>query len=77
MVQKRGHSLVLRIPKRMAEHIKIKEGLSVDITECGDTLLVRPSKTKVTLLKELLLKIKPECLHGEIKTGYVVGKEAW
>ncbi len=76
VVQKWGNSLALRIPKTMAEHIKVKEGVSVDIREDGDTLFIRPSKTKFTL-KELLAKVKPENLHGEIKTGAVVGKEVW
>jgi antitoxin MazE len=76
VVQKWGNSLALRIPKTMAEHIKVKEGVSVDIREDGDTLFIRPSKTKLTL-KELLAKVKPENLHGETQTGYVVGKEVW
>jgi len=76
VVQKWGNSLALRIPKTMAEHIKVKEGASVDIREDGDTLFIRPSKTKLTL-KELLAKVKPENLHGETITGHVVGKEVW
>jgi antitoxin MazE len=76
IVQKWGNSLALRIPKKTAEHIKVKEGVSVDIREDGDTLFIRPSKTKPTL-KELLADIKPENLHGETKTGHGVGKEIW
>ena len=76
VVQKWGHSLALRIPKTMAEHIKVKEGVSVDIREDGDTLFIRPTKAKITL-KELLAKVKPENLHGETKTGHPVGKEVW
>ena len=76
VVQKWGHSLALRIPKTMAEHIKVKEGVAVDIREDGDTLFIRPTKAKATL-KELLAKVKPENLHGETKTGHPVGKEVW
>jgi antitoxin MazE len=76
VVQKWGHSLALRIPKTMAEHIKVKAGVSVDIREDGETLFIRPSKTKLTL-KELLAKVKPENLHEEIETGQAVGKEVW
>ena len=76
VVQKWGHSLALRIPKTMAEHIKVKAGVSVDIREDGDTLFIRPAKAKLTL-KELLAKVKPENLHGEVKTGPPVGKEVW
>lgn len=76
VVQKWGHSLALRIPKTMAEHIKVKEGASVELTEDRGNLLIKPTLAK-TSLKELLAKVKPENLHGETKTGRVVGKEVW
>ena len=76
VVQKWGNSLALRIPKSMAEHIKVKEGASVDIRENAGTLLIKPTPAKSTL-KELLAQIKPENLHEETKTGRPVGKEVW
>jgi antitoxin MazE len=76
VVQKWGHSLALRIPKTMAEHIKVKAGVPVEITENGGNLLITPTLEKPSL-KDLLSKVKPENLHGETKTGNRVGKEVW
>lgn len=76
VVQKWGHSLALRIPKAMAEHIKVHEGAPVEIVEDGNALLIKPTGVK-TSLKELLAEVTPENLHGETKTGHVVGKEVW
>jgi antitoxin MazE len=75
-VQKWGHSLALRIPKTMAEHINVTEGAPVEITESRGNLLIKPAPAKL-LLKDLLSKIKPGNLHGETKTGQPVGKEVW
>ncbi len=76
VVQKWGNSLALRIPKAMAEHIKVREGAPVEITGEKGGLWIRTSKTKKTL-KELLANVTPENLHGETQTGHVVGKEIW
>ena len=76
VVQKWGHSLALRIPKTMAEHIKVREGVSVDIREDGGALLIKPTAAKPSL-RELLSQIKPGNLHKETKTGRVVGNEVW
>ena len=76
VVQKRGHSLALRIPKTMAEYIKVKEGSPVEITKAGGYLLIKPTLAK-PLLKDLLSKVNPENLHGETKTGRPIGKEVW
>ena len=76
VVQKWGNSLALRIPKMMAEYIKVKEGASVEITENKGSLMIASASVKPSL-KELLSKIKPENLHGEIETGLPVGKEVW
>lgn len=76
VVQKWGHSLALRIPKTMAEHIKVTEGAPVEITESRGNLLIKPTPAKPSL-KDLLSKVKLENLHSETKTGQPVGKEVW
>lgn len=76
VVQKWGHSLALRIPKTMAEHIKVREGAPVEILENDGGLFIKPTGAKATL-KDLLSKVTAENLHGEIKTGKAVGKEVW
>ena len=76
VIQKWGNSLALRIPKTMAEHMKVKAGAPIEITESKGHLLITPTLAKPSL-KELLSKVKPENLHGEIETGRPVGKEVW
>ncbi len=76
VVQKWGNSLALRIPKNMAEYIKVKEGGSVELTEEKGNLLIKPAQVKPSL-KELISQIKPSNLHGETQTGQPVGKEVW
>jgi len=76
VVRKWGNSLALRIPKTMAEHIKVRAGAPVEITEERGNLLIKPTGAKSSL-KELLAKVTPENLHGETKTGRAVGKEVW
>jgi antitoxin MazE len=76
VLQKWGNSLALRIPKTMAEHMKVRVGAPIEITESKGHLLITPTLSKPSL-KELLSKVKPENLHGEIETGRPVGKEVW
>jgi antitoxin MazE len=74
VVQKWGNSLALRIPKAMAEQIKVKEGAPVEITGEKGGLMIRATSAKKTL-KELLSQVTAENLHGETQTGPAVGKE--
>lgn len=60
----------------MAEPIKVKEGTPVEIVEASGALLIKPTAAKPSL-KELLAKVKPENLHGEIETGPFAGNEVW
>jgi antitoxin MazE len=76
VVQKWGNSLALRIPKSMAEYIKVKEGGAVELTEEKGNLLIKPAQAKPAL-KELLSQIKTGNLHSETQTGRPVGKEIW
>jgi antitoxin MazE len=76
VVQKWGNSLALRIPKTMAEHIKIKEGTAVEVVEDSNGLLIKPQGTKASL-KELLAKVKPKNIHGETRTDPPTGREIW
>ncbi len=76
VVQKWGNSLALRIPKTMAEHIKVKEGAPVEIVENGGALLIKPTGDKPSL-KELLAQVTPGNLHQETKAGKAVGNEVW
>ncbi|MCH5583791.1 AbrB/MazE/SpoVT family DNA-binding domain-containing protein [Shimazuella sp. AN120528] len=73
-VRKWGNSLGVRIPKSLADKIKLKEGELIDFQVTGDMILMRKKKKD---LETLLSKITPENLHDEINTGKPVGNEIW
>lgn len=76
-LKKWGNSLAIRIPQHIAKKINVTEGSQVDFDVVDGTLVVKPSKRKRYSLFELVEKITPENLHGEIDTGASVGKEVW
>ena len=76
-IQKWGNSLGLRIPKSFAEETGIKEGSPVDISLDGDSLVIRTIRSPKYKLTQLLAKVKKGNLHGEISSGFPVGRETW
>jgi antitoxin MazE len=73
VIKKWGNSLGLRIPKRVVEELKLREGSTVEIKVESGKLVMVPQRS----LKELLEKIKPETLHKEVDWGEREGNEAW
>lgn len=74
-IQKWGNSLALRIPKALAEESHLTDGSTVDINVHDGKLVVvsqRPPQYKLT---DLLKKVTPRNIHGEIHAGGPVGKE--
>lgn len=76
-IQKWGNSLALRIPKSFAVESKIEQGSTVEVSLESGKIIVFPVTEQEFSLDELLAKVTPENLHGEIDTGASVGKEAW
>ena len=76
-VQKWGNSLGLRIPRSFAAEAQVAEGSTVDLSVENGSLLIRPLRTRKYALSDLIKKVKPRNLHGEVKTGKPVGREAW
>ncbi len=72
-LKKWGNSLALRLPKRIAEELNLKEGSKVDIKIEGGKIVIVPKKE----LKELLESIKPDNLHKETDWGQREGNEIW
>jgi antitoxin MazE len=72
-----GNSLAVRIPKRLADEAKLREGddLILEVTAEG-TLAVNAVARPATL-DELVAKITPDNLHGEQAWGEPVGAEKW
>ncbi|MFQ5875117.1 MAG: AbrB/MazE/SpoVT family DNA-binding domain-containing protein [Dehalococcoidia bacterium] len=75
-IRKWGNSLALRIPKSLAEEAQVKPDSTVDLSLKDGTLVIRPIEEPKYRLDELLLRITPENLHGEVSTGGPVGREA-
>ena len=76
-IQKWGNSLALRIPRSFAAEARVEEGSTVDISVEDGSLRVRPVRARKYVLDKLLKEVNPRNLHSGIKTGKVVGKEAW
>ncbi len=76
-IQKWGNSLALRIPKSFAVESKIEQGSTVEVSLESGRIIVFPVAEPEFSLDELLAKITPENLHGEIDTGASVGAETW
>ena len=75
-IQKWGNSLALRIPKSVAQEIRITEGDSVELKVDTKGLLVRPRHRRYRL-SDLVRKITDRNRHQEIDCGPSAGKEIW
>ena len=56
-IQKWGNSLAVRIPKTVAQDIRLKTGASVDLTVRDGKLLVEPATAPTYRLSQLLKKV--------------------
>jgi antitoxin MazE len=71
-----GDELGLRIPSSYAREIAAEEGKQAELKVEGGSLVVTPvDGVLVYDLDDLIAKITPENLHGEISTGFAVGNE--
>ncbi len=71
-----GNSLGIRIPKQIAEQVKLNEGDEIEISIDENRLILIPQKKKYTL-EELLDGMTDEHLHSEVDWGESVGREQW
>ena len=74
-IQKWGNSLGIRIPKAMADGLKLQNGSEVELLEDSDKIIIQPHRKPK--LDDLLSAISEENLHGEIDSGDPAGKEIW
>ena len=72
---KAGNSLAIRIPRAVAKRLDFEDGAELEMVVDHDALWVRRNKTQLPKLRDLLDRITPENLHGEISTGRAVGRE--
>jgi antitoxin MazE len=75
--QKWGNSLAVRIPRTIAQDIRLKAGSLVALTVRDGQLLVQPQSNPTYRLSQLLKGIDRKNLHREVGTGAPVGNEAW
>ena len=68
-----GSSLAIRIPKPVAEQWGVREGSRIEMVPCGDQLVMSKRAYDLT---EMLSRMSPETLHGEIDAGPDQGREA-
>ncbi len=76
-VRRWGNSLALRIPRAYAEEVRATEGTTVDLSVSAGKLVARPLRKGRASLRQLLRRVTPDNLHGEVDTGPSVGREAW
>ncbi len=73
-IAKWGNSLALRLPRKLAEDIRLVEGATVDLRIENDALVVVPARKRYRLA-DLLAETKPGARHGETDWGAPRGKE--
>ena len=76
-VQKWGNSLGVRIPRPLADQVRIGEGSVVDIEEKNGEIVIKLVAPAEHTLDELVAGITEENRHGETETGAPVGREVW
>ena len=76
-VQLWGNSLALRIPKYIANQIKIINGSDVDVSLEEEKIIIKPIKDNQELLDDLLSKMNHDNIHKESDFGEPVWGEIW
>ncbi len=76
-VQKWGNSLAVRLPKELAENLRLHEGGAVVLVQEGDALILRKGKKEHVPLSSLLKKVNARNMHGAFDWGKPRGREVW
>jgi antitoxin MazE len=79
IICKWGNSLALRLPKHIADQVRLVEGTNVDLVVEDGVLKVRPSRRtfKLSELLEGERKRTDETPSTEVDWGKPAGDEAW
>ena len=78
-ISKWGNSLALRLPRHVAEQVRLVEGATVELVVDDGTLRITPSRKKFRL-SELLENEPKRCANDgspEVDWGKPKGDEAW
>jgi antitoxin MazE len=76
-VQKWGNSLVVRIPKPLAEDARVEEGTVLSLAVAEGQVIATPVKKRKQSLQQMLAKVSRKNLHTEVESGAPVGREVW
>ena len=76
-IQKWGNSLALRIPRAFAVEVGLAQDAEVEISAIEGRLVVVPVRRARFDLAELVERVTPANVHGEVATAPPVGKETW
>lgn len=74
-VSKWGNSLALRLPRHIAEGVKLTEGQTVEFEISDETLIVRPTRKRFKLSE--LLQGYERTSPTEVDWGKPEGEEVW
>jgi antitoxin MazE len=75
--QKWGNSLAIRVPKSVAVQVGLKAQDDLEIEVQDGNVVLKPQLRRVYRLDDLVKRITPKNLHGEIATGSPIGREIW
>lgn len=74
-IKKWGNSLAIRIPKKQADELGLREDSEVSIERNNDKLVISPKNKK---LKDMLKKVTEENKHSaQFPDDKSKGKEVW
>ncbi|WP_020007686.1 AbrB/MazE/SpoVT family DNA-binding domain-containing protein [Salinicoccus albus] len=69
IAQNCGNSIGIRIPKKIAEKLEIKNDTELEVIEDGKSIILKPVSTDPAL-EELMAGITKENQHEEIDWGH-------
>ncbi|PYX37338.1 MAG: hypothetical protein DMG81_14365 [Acidobacteria bacterium] len=75
-IMKWGNSQAVRIPKRVMEQARLREGAELEIRVEAGRITLEPANSALTL-ESLVARITPENQHHELSWGKPVGREVW
>lgn len=76
-VQKWGNSLAVRIPRSVAQDVRLRQGSVVSLTLVAGKIVVKPSRQRPYTLRQLLRGVTKRNRHAVLDWGGRVGQEAW
>jgi antitoxin MazE len=74
-IKKWGNSAAVRLPTALLDSLNLTLDSIVEVFTQDDTIVIKPVRKTNISLDELLQGITPQNLHGEVDTGYAVGRE--